>query len=242
MPFIKFENNEAHAIKVFGMSLRGFPMEILTKRPYNEVNLDLLEEVRESSPDIRYPFWIRNFQAWETTFAYHAGTDGVFIDGMKLSRSGYGMWRVVLDRNVWRDISITDVGSKQLHMPFSLGPPKGDAARAQGYFVAIQGFVDDFAPHTIITKAIRVKDEVLIGGCSYDASEIKQVLVNGRKAYSTRGDFAEWEVVFGVPADKPFSVSARAEDLVGNLEPLPHVISLSAPSADKDHQSARDGD
>ncbi|MFO0896607.1 MAG: G8 domain-containing protein [Pirellulales bacterium] len=226
MPFIKFENNEAHAIHTFGLSLRGFSREEATRKTYAEINQMLAREVREASTDVRYPFWIRNFHAWDTTFAYHSGADGVFLDGLKISRAGYGMWRVVLDRNAWRGVDITEVGAKQLHMPFTLGPPEGNDDKARGYFVAIQGFMDDFAPHTVITKVVRTQNEVLVGGCSYDTSKIQQVLVNGRKAYSTRGDFAEWEVIFGVPAEQSFSVSAHAVDLLGNVEPRPHVVNL----------------
>src|SRR5262249_29403588 len=153
-------------------------------------------EIHESSPDVRYPFWVRNFYAWDVSMGYNAGTDGVFLDGLKVSRAHYGMWRPVLDRNIWRDVSMTEIGRKQVHMPFSVGlPPVKELTKYTG---AIQGFVDDFAPHTIITKVVRSKDEVLVCGCSYDTSKIKHVLVNGRKAYSTRGNFAEWEVLFGV--------------------------------------------
>ncbi|MEZ6073102.1 MAG: G8 domain-containing protein [Pirellulales bacterium] len=228
MPFISFRNNEAHAIQMFGISLRGFSREEATRKMYAEINLRLAQEVREAPVDVRYPFWVQNFHSWETTFGYHAGTDGVFIDGLKVGRAGYGMWRVVLDRNAWRGVEITDVGSKQLHMPSTLGPLDDDLTKAQGRLVAIQGFTDDFAPHTVITKVVRAKNEVLVCGCSYDTSPIRHVRVNGRKAYSTRGNFAEWEVIFGVPAGEPFTASAHAIDRLGNVEPRPHVVPLQA--------------
>ena len=223
MPFIKFDNNESHAIKFFGMNLRGFSRDNTTKF-HDAINAELYQEAREAQPDRRYPFWVHNFRAWETTWGYNAGTAGVFIDGLDIYRSQYGMWRCVLDRNVWRDVTMHEITNKELHMPYSIGPPNGNGATDKEYFTAIQGFVDDFPPHTVVTHVVRNNDEVLVCGSSSDSSVIRRVLVNGRPAYSTRDNFAEWEVLFAVPADKPFSIAAHAEDAVGNVEPRPHQI------------------
>jgi hypothetical protein len=233
LPFIKFSDNEAHSIMNFGMSLRGFPLNDGSGKFHNDINAVLYKEVRESSPDQRYPFWIHNFRAWETGLGYNAGVGGVFIDGLDIRRSTYGMWRVVLDRNVWRGVKMDEIANKELHMPFSVGPPQGDGegVPSQPYFLAIQGFVDDEPPSTIITKIVRVKDEVLVCGSSTDTSEIRHVLVNGRRAYSTRDNFAEWEVVFGVPSDKDFAVAAYAEDVLGNVEPRAHRAVVPALAA-----------
>ncbi|MGC4003781.1 MAG: G8 domain-containing protein [Pirellulales bacterium] len=229
LPFIKFENNESHAIRHFGMSLRGFPLDGLPQGKFhNDINAVLWKEIQESTPDQRYPFWVHNFKAWETGFGYNAGVGGVFIDGLDVHRSTYGMWRVVLDRNVWRDVKMTEITNKQLHMPFSVGPPHGEGENDRDYFYAIQGFVDDFSPHSVITKVVRSKDEVLVCGSSADSSVIKRVVVNGRPAYSTRENFGEWEVVFGVPADKEFQVTAVAEDALGNIEPKGHRMTVPA--------------
>lgn len=60
-------------------------------------------------------------------------------------------------------------------------------------------------------------------GTTSDNGTVKTVLVNGRVAKPTTGNFAEWEIVLdGVKPGKT-QLSARAEDAAGNVEKLPHA-------------------
>jgi hypothetical protein len=52
---------------------------------------------------------------------------------------------------------------------------------------------------------------------------VKRVLVNGRSATATVGNFAEWGIVLDSVKPGTTKLSAHAEDAAGNVEKLPHT-------------------
>src|SRR5262249_27577929 len=84
--------------------------------------------------------------------------------------------------------------------------------------------IDDQPPVTVITHIRRVGDRLHVRGSTADDGVVRRVLVNGREAKATAGNFAEWEIE--LPAAE--RVSAHAEDAAGNREKTPHVV--AAPS------------
>ena len=127
-----------------------------------------------------------------------------------------------------------DIRDHDARVPLQ-GPTRtqGSGGRGKGegdkeYFRALQGFVDDLPPHTVVTHVVRQNNEVLVRGTSFDTSKIRQVTVNGRRAYSTRDNFSEWEVLFGAADNRPFEIKANAEDVLGNIEPRPHTLTAES--------------
>lgn len=228
LPFLAFEGNEAHAVRFFGLNLRGMDRHDGTKDWYNKIFQDFAREARESQPDRRYPFWVSAFRAWDVTWAFHTGSPGVFLDGLEAYDCQYGIWRSVIDRHAWRRLSLRQIANRDLHMPFTIGIPEGDSKEDRDHFAAIVGFVDDFPPVTVITKIDRTGDEVVVRGVTSDCSEIRRVLVNGRPARPVRGSLSEWEAVLPASPGKPLTVTARAEDAAGNLEIRPHQVAVPA--------------
>ena len=226
LPFVKFENNEAHSQPFFGLNLRGIvrPAKGLDFYALNET---LTKEANQAHPDPRHPFWIHNYKAWNTNWAFHGGTSGVFLDGFDAFRCEYGIWRSVIDRHTWLHMSFKEISNKDLHMPFSVGVPETDKAREMKYFQGIPRFQNDAPPTTVITEATRQGDEIVVRGTTSDSSAIKRVMVNGRKAHSIGDNFGQWEVSFAVAEGKPFTISASAEDELGHMEPRPHVVELN---------------
>ena len=92
LPFIRFENNEAHTQRNGGINLRGMNRPG-PKFSFPELNEVLAKEASAAHPNYRYPFYIRNFRCWESEWAFHAGTSAVLIDGLDVYRSTYGVWR-----------------------------------------------------------------------------------------------------------------------------------------------------
>jgi hypothetical protein len=87
--------------------------------------------------------------------------------------------------------------------------------------------VDDLPPTTVITHVRRVGGKVVVRGTAADNGVIKRVTVNGIPAKALAANFARWEVTLGV--DKGLrKLTARAVDAAGNIEPRPHVVSVSA--------------
>jgi hypothetical protein len=61
-------------------------------------------------------------------------------------------------------------------------------------------------------------------GSVADTSDIRRVVVNGQKARSTRGSFAEGEITLEAPAGNRLEVAAFAEDVGGHVETSAHKI------------------
>lgn len=80
--------------------------------------------------------------------------------------------------------------------------------------------VDDLPPATVITQVRREGGRLLVRGSTADNGAVKRVLVNGKEAKATAGNFAQWQVELPA-ADR---VSAHAEDTAGNREMRPHVV------------------
>jgi hypothetical protein len=76
--------------------------------------------------------------------------------------------------------------------------------------------VDDLPPSTVITSVVGK----LVRGTTSDNGDVKQVLVNGKPARATSPNFLTWEIEL----DAVTTLSAGAEDLAGNVERTPHVL------------------
>ncbi|MDY3561192.1 hypothetical protein R5W23_002454 [Gemmata sp. JC673] len=225
LPFVRFENNEAHAMRFFGLNLRGItrPDGFGTQKTFYALNDALRAEAAGAHPDPRRPFWVRNFRVWESNWSFHAGTSGVFLDGLDVYRAEYGLWRSVMDRHTYKNLSFKEIRNKDLHMPFSIGPPAEDDETGKEYFRGIPGFVDDSPPSTVITSVARTGGRALVRGTTADSTAVKKVTVNGRDARATRDNFAEWEVELDAPPGR-LVVTAGAVDRAGNVEKTPHVV------------------
>ncbi|MFH5802782.1 G8 domain-containing protein [Alienimonas sp. DA493] len=227
MPFVRFEGNEAHTMKFFCMNLRGVTRPERGLDIYNQ-NVTLAREAAEAVPTPGYPFWIRDFRCWEANWALHLGAPGVFVDGLNVFRSDVAIWRSVMDRSGFRRMTTREMRVNDIHNPLSVGLPDEteEESAARRSFRGVSSFTDDLPPTTLVTRAVREGTVVRVEGSVADASDVKQVLVNGRPARSTRDHFAEWEVALEAPAGEPLEVVAVAEDVNGLVEPTPHRLTV----------------
>lgn len=228
MPFIRFEDNEAHTMKFFCLNLRGVTRPADGGLDIYDQTVTLAREAAESMPAPRHPFWIRNFRCWEANWALHLGTTGVFVDGLDVARSDVAIWRSIMDRSGFRRMTTQDMRVNDIHNPLSMGLPANydrEAAALAG-FGGVSSFRDDLPPTTMITSAVRDGSLVHVRGTVADSSEIKRVTVNDRAARSTRDSFTEWEITLEAPVGQPLSVVATAEDLNGFVEASPHQLQV----------------
>jgi hypothetical protein len=86
--------------------------------------------------------------------------------------------------------------------------------------------VDDLSPVTVITHVSRAKGKLNVSGTTSDNGTVKRVLVNGREAQALAPNFAEWEVVLEDAGSAEVKLAAQAEDAAGNVEKMPHVLSV----------------
>jgi hypothetical protein len=208
LPFVRFEDNEAHAQRRHSVNLGGFASDLKT-------------DVGGVGPDEKHPFVIRNLKVWDAHWALHAGSPSVMVDGLDVHHAEYAIWRANYDHHAYRGLHLDDIS---IEKNFS---PRGEQPR-ESEFPGKIAAVDDLPPATVITAVLRRKDgSLVVRGTTSDNGTVKRVVVNGKEARAVGANFAEWEMVFEKEA-VPARVSAYAEDAAGNVEPRPHVVGVSA--------------
>jgi hypothetical protein len=223
LPFVRFQDNEAHTMKFFCLNLRGVTRPDQGLDLYAQ-NQSLAREAAEAMPEPGHPFWIRDFRAWEANWATHLGTTGVFIDGLDSFRCDVAIWRSIMDRSGFRRMTTKDMRVNDIHNPLSMGYVPSQDEAAHGAFRGLSSFRDDMPPVTTITRVVRDGNIVQIRGSVADTSDIKSVTVNGHAAQSTRDSFAEWEAILEAPAGTPLTLTASSIDVNGHAEQTPHIL------------------
>jgi hypothetical protein len=208
LPFVRFEENESHCQRRHAFNLGG---------PFG------VEKggVGGVGPDNRHPFVVRNFRAWNVHWAFHPDAPGLLVDGLTVHDAEYGVWRPRYDRHAYRGLKLTATETPEF-------APVGDKPQA---FPGPLAPVDDRPPVTVVTHVRRLDGKsvlvsVLVRGTTSDDGEVRRVLVNGREAKALAPNFAEWEVTLTDLPAGPLRLSAHAEDAAGNVEKLPHVLTL----------------
>jgi hypothetical protein len=92
LPFVRFEDNEAHS-QLYGINLG--------------------ERVRGVGPDDRHPFILRNTRLWNNFWAFRPGSPSVLVDGMDIYNGRYGLYRPVYDRHAYARLAIAQVENPQ---------------------------------------------------------------------------------------------------------------------------------
>jgi hypothetical protein len=206
LPFVRFEDNEAHCQRRHAFNLGGGV-------PFGPPN------VGGVGPDLAHPFVIRNMRLWNVHWAFHPVSPSVLVDGMDIYQADYGLWRPVYKGHAYRGLTMDRI---DVHKEFAASGvrPKDGAAPA---------LTDDLPPATVITFAGAPRaGKVLVRGTTSDNGTVRRVLVNGREARATAANFAQWEATIEHAGAGPLKVTAHAEDAAGNVEKRPHVVVVPA--------------
>jgi hypothetical protein len=211
LPFVRFEDNEAHCMRRHAFNLGGGP-------PNGNQELT----VAGVGPDVRHPFIIRGLKVWNSHWAFHPVSPSVLVDGADFYEIEYGVWKPVYQGHAYRGIKsnrITVVKEFQ---------PKGTTP-VEASFPKPLDPLDDLPPVTVITHVQRVKgDKLLVRGTTSDNGEVRKVTVNGQPSRSLGRGFAEWEIELPATVGNEMCLTALAEDAAGNVEPRPHVVVVPA--------------
>ena len=97
LPFVRFDDNEAHCDGLYGFNLG--------------------EGVNRVGPDSRHPFVIRRMKLWEIHYAFRPESPSVLAEDMQIDRSVYGVYHPNYDHHVYRNLTINGDGSE----PFNRG-------------------------------------------------------------------------------------------------------------------------
>ncbi len=212
LPFVRFEDNEAHCQRRHAFNLGGGV-------PFGEPN------VGGVGPDEKHPFLIRSFRAWNVHWAIHPVAPSVLLDNLDVHDAEYGVWRPVYNRHAYRNVRMTLVPEKTQYA-FVEGRPGNKEAD----FPRPLEPVDDLAPTTVITHVVPAAGgKLIVRGTTADNGTVKRVLVNGKEARSVTTNFAEWEVMLDGLKPGVVKLSAHAQDEAGNVEKRPHSLMMRVP-------------
>ena len=92
LPFVRFEDNEAHS-QLYGINLG--------------------EGVRGVGPDARHPFVLRETRLWNDFWAFRPDSPSVLVDGMEIEQGRYGLYRPVFDHHAYRGLTIGGVDNPE---------------------------------------------------------------------------------------------------------------------------------
>jgi hypothetical protein len=207
LPFVRFEDNEAHCQRRHAFNLGGGV-------PFGEPS------VAGVGPDAQHPFVIRNLKCWNVHWGFHPASPSVLVDKLTIHHADYGLWRAVYKQHAYRAVSIDGVPDKTENaFPTGTRPDESEYPKPLA-------LVDDLPPLTVITQVIRVDaTTVKVLGTTADNAAVKRVVVNGVEARPVAANYSEWEITLqGVRAAG--KVTAHAEDTAGNVEKRPHTITV----------------
>ena len=118
LPFVRFEDNEAHGDGLYGINLG--------------------EGVDRVGPDERHPFVLKNTKIWELHYGFRPQSPCVLVENMKLHNAVYGVYHPNYDRHFYKDVLIEHATAE----PFNRGH---DDLSVQYGVLAVDGLT--FAGH-----------------------------------------------------------------------------------------------
>jgi G8 domain len=205
LPFLRCENNEAHAQRRYGFNLGGGP------------GGGALGGVGDAGPDKRHPFVIRGLLVWDSHWAVSPAAPGVLFDGLDIARCDFGLWRPHYERHAYRNVKLYQTTWAYYSETGARPDPKAFPAPLEP--------VDDRPPVTVMTRIGPLEGgRLLVRGAAADGGTIRAVRVNGEAARSLGPNYSQWEVVLERVPPGPFELVAVSEDEAGNIEKIPHRV------------------
>lgn len=220
LPFVRFDSNEAHCQRLFGINLGGF-----AGGRFDDKDSD----VEGVGPDYQHPFILRNTKIWDTHWAFHIGSPCVKIQGAQLHDCAYGLWRCVMHRHEYLRMNFSQVNTTVF---FPRGSNDSDYKYELDDYFDLEP-IDDMPPITVITSAEPLSSNMVrVRGISSDNYDLKQVVVNGVAARILDPVSMEWTVDLPAQPGSVMQLTAHGEDVNGNVETMKHSRDYHAPSHD----------
>lgn len=204
LPFVLFENNEAHCQRRWAVNLGGF-------------SGDLRTSVDGIGPDARHPFVLRSTRVWNSHWGFHTQSPNVILDGYSMHAGDYAHWRQNFTGHAYRNVVISGIDT-----PHASETRKGTLPNEANYPRPLDP-IDDQPPLVIVTSVTKGR----IRGASVDAGGIRLLTCNGQPVQSVRGQYLEWETIVPLGTKE---IVIEAHDESGNRSTerysLPHLQRL----------------
>lgn len=101
LPFVRFEDNEAHCDGLYGVSLG--------------------EGVNRVGPDAQHPFVMKNTKIWEIHYAFRPMSPSLQVENLRIHNAIYGVYHPNFDRHVYRNVVLSQVHPSGDAEPFNRG-------------------------------------------------------------------------------------------------------------------------
>lgn len=231
LPFLCFDDNEAHCQRRFGLNLGGIRgmthPELMNIANRGGVAHSVGGSVGGVGPDTQHPFQIRNFKVWDTHWAFHCGAPCVVVDGLTIFNCNYGIWRSVMQLHQYKNLSFQEMQTQAISFPQAGDGPEIQVEDGRPSYPATDP-VDDLPPVTVVTH-VRIDSDGTchLRGVATDNETVRRVHVNDRSVPINQRGVCDWTFEFSSELDGNATLEVRAEDQAGNVEPRPHVIDVS---------------
>lgn len=194
IPIWRFDDNEAHTsfagmvVAANGGNQPDVPIE-------DQRMLEQIQNVDWTGPDTRHPHVIRRFTIWDAHYAFRPHSPAMLIDGLRIARATYGVYRPALENHEYRNVHFSDIGPE----PFNRGM---DDASAQTGSITVDGLtIDDFNGGDQRHPIVHMSDNNLSGTAESHFRNVVWKNDNGRRPVFNRGGSARVDpfVPHGVP-------------------------------------------
>ena len=99
LPFVRFDDNEAHSSEgLYGINLG--------------------EGVHRIGPDARHPFIVRNTKIWDIHYAFRPQVPSLLVENLSLNRFVYGVYHPNFENHVYRNVTLAQANAAE---PFNRG-------------------------------------------------------------------------------------------------------------------------
>jgi hypothetical protein len=135
IPIWRFQDNESHTEGLYGMLVAADGGHHQPDTPIRDAAM--LAQIRRldwTGPDARHPHRINGLKIWEAHYAFRPHIPNMLIEGLRIDRSAYGIYRPAFDGQVFRDVYLSRLGPE----PFNRGM---DDASAQAGAFSVDGLI-----------------------------------------------------------------------------------------------------
>jgi hypothetical protein len=180
LPIWRFEDNEAHG-NFAGMVVAANGGRQPDTGITSARMLERIKNIDWTGPDTRHPHIIRNFTIWEAHYAFRPHSPAMLMDGLRIHRAAYGVYRPAFDNQVYRNVHISETGPE----PFNRGM---DDASAQNGSITVDGLtIDNLRGGNDRHPFVHMTDNALAEGVACHFRNVVLQSKEGRRPLFNRG-------------------------------------------------------
>lgn len=176
----RFEDNESHSEGLAGMVVACNGDRQPDTGIRDDKMLETIKAVDWTAPDVKHPHVIRNLKIWEAHYAFRPHSPSMLIDGLRIHRVAYGVYRPAFDNQVYRNVHLSQAGGE----PFNRGM---DDASAQNGVFSVDGFRVDDVIGNQRHPVVHMSDNNLTGRAESHFRNVAWSNADGRRAVFNRG-------------------------------------------------------